>query len=60
VAAALRALERGDPLTVPGLSNRLLVGLARLVPRRFQLIVTERLLRPAGTHSSNVRNGQPS
>lgn len=48
VADALRALERGDPLIVPGLSNRLMLGLAGFVPRRFQLLVTERLFRPSG------------
>ena len=47
VSEALRGLERGDPLTVPGLTNWLMVGLAGLVPRRLQLRVTERIFRPA-------------
>ncbi|MGE3268931.1 MAG: SDR family NAD(P)-dependent oxidoreductase [Chloroflexota bacterium] len=46
VAYALRGLERGDPLIVPGLANRMLAGLAGLVPRRLQLIATERVFRP--------------
>ena len=48
VAQALRGLERRDPLVVPGLTNRLLAGLAGFVPRRLQLLVTERLFRPRG------------
>jgi short-subunit dehydrogenase len=48
VAQALRGLERGDPLVVPGLTNRLMAVLAGCVPRRFQLLVTERLFRPGG------------
>jgi short-subunit dehydrogenase len=46
VAQALRGLERGDPLVVPGLTNRLLSNLAVVVPRRLQLLATERLFRP--------------
>jgi uncharacterized protein len=46
VAAALRGLERGDPLVVPGLANRLLSGAAFIVPRRLQLLATERVFRP--------------
>jgi len=53
VGAALRSLERGDSLVVPGLANRLIAGAAGLVPRRLQLIATERVLRPA-------RPGDPS
>ena len=47
VAQALAALDRGDPLVVPGLANRLMAGLASVAPRRWQLLVTERLFRPA-------------
>jgi short-subunit dehydrogenase len=46
VAQALRGLERGDPLVVPGLANRLMSGVAGLVPRRLRLLATERVLRP--------------
>jgi short-subunit dehydrogenase len=47
VAQALGALERGDPLVVPGLTNRILTGLASLAPRRLQLYATELLFRPS-------------
>jgi short-subunit dehydrogenase len=47
VAQALAALERGDPLVVPGLTNRILTGLAGLAPRRLQLYATERIFRPS-------------
>jgi short-subunit dehydrogenase len=48
VAYALRGLERGDPLVLPGMANRLLAGLAGFVPRRLQLVATERVFRPQG------------
>ena len=57
VDAALRGLERGDPLVVPGLANRLLSGVAGLVPRRLQLIATERAFRPTNAGGSNRRGG---
>jgi len=47
VAEALRGLTRGDPLVVPGFTNRLLARLAGSVPRRMQLVVTERMFRPS-------------
>lgn len=48
VALALQGLEQGDPLVVPGMANRLLAGLAGFVPRRLQLMATERMFRPKG------------
>jgi len=57
VDAALKGLERGDPLVVPGLANRLIAGVAGLVPRRLQLIATERAFRPAPAGDSNGRAG---
>jgi uncharacterized protein len=57
VDAALRGLERGDPLVVPGLTNRLIAGVAGLVPRRLQLIATERTFRPARAGGSTQRGG---
>jgi uncharacterized protein len=57
VALALRGLERGDPLVVPGLTNRLMSGVAGLVPRRLQLLATERVFRPAGASRSKRRGG---
>jgi short-subunit dehydrogenase len=46
VAEALRAFEKASPLVVPGLTNRVFLGLAGLVPRRLQLFVMERAFRP--------------
>jgi uncharacterized protein len=46
VELALQGLEQGDPLVVPGMANRLLAGLASFVPRRLQLMATERAFRP--------------
>ena len=60
VAYALRGLERGDPLIVPGLANRLLAGLAGFVPRRLQLIATERVFRPKGGDAQSSSNGRSS
>ena len=60
VAAALRGLERGDPLVVPGLANRLMSGLAGLVPRRAQLLATERVFRPSHPDGSRRPAGQPT
>jgi short-subunit dehydrogenase len=57
VALALRGLERGDPLIVPGLTNRLMAGVAGLVPRRLQLLATERIFRPAGAGGPKRRDG---
>ena len=57
VADALRSLEAGDPLVVPGLTNRLISGLAGLVPRRLQLRVAERLFRPASVANQRSRGG---
>jgi short-subunit dehydrogenase len=59
VAQALRGLSEGDPLIVPGLTNRLMARLADSLPRRFQLVVTERIFRPAGTRLAGRRtNGR--
>lgn len=49
VAEALRAFEKGSPLVVPGVANRVLSTLAGLVPRRLQLLATERAFRPTST-----------
>jgi short-subunit dehydrogenase len=57
VDAALHGLERGDPLVVPGLANRLLAGVAGLVPRRLQLVATERAFRPACPGAAQRRRG---
>jgi hypothetical protein len=46
VEAALRALDSGKHLVVPGAGNRWQVHLQRLVPRRFVSGAAERVLRP--------------
>ena len=56
VAEALRGLSRGDPLVVPGFTNRLLARLAGYAPRRMQLVVTERIFRP--TQKPPVTDGK--
>jgi short-subunit dehydrogenase len=45
VASTLRALERGQPMVVPGFSNRALATITHFVPRSLQLLVTERIFR---------------
>lgn len=45
VAEALRALERGRPSVVPGLTTGIGARAVRFIPRRLQLVVTERLFR---------------
>ena len=60
VAEALRAFERADPLLVPGLTNRMLSGVAGLVPRRVQLLFTERMFRPTSAAAERNIPGQPS
>jgi uncharacterized protein len=47
VESALNGLERGVPLVIPGLTTRVMSTVAGLVPRRVQLLVTERAFRPA-------------
>jgi short-subunit dehydrogenase len=58
VALALRGLERGDPLVVPGFANRMLAGVATLVPRRLQLLATERVFRPRAPSARSASNGR--
>ena len=58
VAEALRGLEQGDPLVIPGATNRLMGRVAGLVPRRLQLIVTERIFRPSSLGGPAGRNGR--
>jgi uncharacterized protein len=52
VETALSGLERGVPLVIPGLMTRVMATVAVLVPRRLQLLATERVFRPA-----NANNG---
>ena len=48
VAAGLRAMDRGRPVVVPGLRNRLLATGSRLSPGWVGALITGRMLRPAG------------
>jgi short-subunit dehydrogenase len=47
VAAGLRALDRGRPVAVPGLRNRVMANGGRLAPGWISALLTRRLLRPA-------------
>lgn len=58
VDEALRGLEQGNPLVVPGLANRLLAGLATFVPRRLQLVATERVFRPKSSTAAGVTSSR--
>lgn len=58
VAEALQAFRRGDPLLVPGLANRLLSNAAGFVPRRLQLLATERIFRPGGAAAGPKASGR--
>ena len=49
VAAAFRALERRRCSVVPGLTNRLLAGSTRLLPRQAVVRMSERTMRPKKT-----------
>lgn len=60
VAQALHGLERGDPLVVPGTANRVLAGLAGFVPRKLQLVVTERAFRPKRANTQPRTHGRLS
>lgn len=60
VAAALRGLERGDPLVVPKLTTRVMAAVAGFVPRRLQLLATERVFRAVRDSRASGRAGGPS
>lgn len=47
VAAGLRAMDRGRPIVVPGLRNRLLATGSRLSPGWVGALISGRMLRPA-------------
>ena len=48
VVAGLRALDRGRPVVVPGLRNRMMAYAGRFMPGWATALVGARLLRPAG------------
>jgi short-subunit dehydrogenase len=47
VAAGLRALDRGRPVVVPGLRNRVMANAGRLAPGWVTALLTARMLAPA-------------
>jgi short-subunit dehydrogenase len=47
VDAGLRALDRGQPVVVPGLRNRAVAFMPRLAPRRLVTSVSARVLTPS-------------
>lgn len=49
VAVGLRAMDRGRPVVVPGLRNRLMATASRLSPGWVGALITARMLRPVGT-----------
>ena len=51
VAAGLRALDRGRPVVVPGLRNRVMATASRLSPGWVGALISGRMLRPAGDPS---------
>ncbi len=50
VAAGLRALDRGRPVVVPGLRDRVMATASRLSPGWVGALISGRMLRPAGEH----------
>jgi short-subunit dehydrogenase len=47
VDAGLRALDRGQPVVIPGLRNRAVAFMPRLAPRRFVTSISARVLTPS-------------
>jgi hypothetical protein len=45
VLAALRALDRGRPVAIPGLRDRIMAGAVRLLPGWASALVSGRMLR---------------
>ena len=54
VAAGLRALDRGRPVVVPGLRNRVMATGASLSPGWVGALISGRMLRPAGNSRAHV------
>jgi short-subunit dehydrogenase len=56
VVAGLRALDRGRPVVVPGLRNRVMANAGRFAPGWVTALLARRLLRPVG---AAVANSEP-
>jgi short-subunit dehydrogenase len=54
VAAGLRALDRGRPVVVPGLRNRVMATASRLSPGWVGALISRRMLRPAGERRAHA------
>jgi uncharacterized protein len=54
VAAGLRALDRGRPVVVPGLRNRVMATASRLSPGWVGALISGRMLRPADEHRAHA------
>jgi short-subunit dehydrogenase len=54
VAAGLRALDRGRPVVVPGLQNRVMTTASRLSPGWVGALISGRMLRPADEHQAHA------
>jgi short-subunit dehydrogenase len=54
VAAGLRALDRGRPVVVTGLRNRVMATASRLSPGWVGALISARMLRPADEHRAHA------
>ncbi len=54
VVAGLRALDRGRPVVVPGLRNRVMATASRLSPGWVGALISGRMLRPASEHRAHA------
>jgi hypothetical protein len=55
VAAGLRALDRGRPVTIAGLRNRVMAISGRFLPGWVTALVSRRMLRPTGASVANTK-----
>ena len=49
IEAGLRALDKGQPVVIPGIRNKLLASSGRFMPRSWLTLVTARMLAPTHT-----------
>jgi short-subunit dehydrogenase len=54
VIAGLRGLDRGRPVVVPGLRNRVMATASRLSPGWVGALISGRMLRPADEHPAHA------
>lgn len=46
VATALRAYDAGTPVVIDGVNNKLMIALSKLIPHRWVINITARVMRP--------------